>query len=417
MATIPAEQFLKGKKLTLVQSANKPPEPTKKGNPLADFSTGFAKGLLGSAIGTAKTFQGAGQRVLAGVDPTRNLEQVRAETGFKSLGGEQAKQIDEQLKSENTTEKVGKVVAFGAEILTPSGPRKAVTKGAELVAEGAKPVIRAGGRVLKETGEKAYGITVTPEKPTKIAMQTYKAEQGGFFKRLKDVITGTQPEGKPIAPAETAARHGIFGTENELGIQAKRITGELWTGKIQPKLQQVKGKVNMKSFITEVEKEINKSGGDITRRRTLQNALNAIKDDYKNVGKVNLEKLQDYKESWAEFIPDATYAGKPIAAGLKEVHNLMAKKAREVIYKHIGEEGKRAYIDYGNLRSIAEAGVKNTGKDPVSRGFFGNAWEVIMNQAITPVATISGKILYRTGEGLEFVGKRGAKKVKDIIKQ
>ena len=38
-----------------------------------------------------------------------------------------------------------------------------------------------------------------------------------------------------------------------------------------------------------------------------------------------------------------------------------------------------------------------------------------MNKAITPVVTIGGKILYRTGEGLEFIGNRGAKKVGDII--
>jgi hypothetical protein len=38
-----------------------------------------------------------------------------------------------------------------------------------------------------------------------------------------------------------------------------------------------------------------------------------------------------------------------------------------------------------------------------------------MDKAVTPVATVAGKILYKTGSGLEFLGDKGAKKVGDII--
>jgi hypothetical protein len=38
-----------------------------------------------------------------------------------------------------------------------------------------------------------------------------------------------------------------------------------------------------------------------------------------------------------------------------------------------------------------------------------------MDKAVTPVATVVGKILYKTGEGLEFIGESGAKKVGDIV--
>ena len=80
----------------------------------------------------------------------------------------------------------------------------------------------------------------------------------------------------------------------------------------------------------------------------------------------------------------------------------------------MGEEGKQAYLDYGNLKSIRKSGIKSIG-DPAKKSLSRNVWEFVMDKAITPVATIAGKVLYRTGEGLEFIGKAGAKKVKDAI--
>lgn len=289
----------------------------------------------------------------------------------------------------------------------------AVKAGTEL-AKTAKPIARTTGRILKGAGEGAYGITVTPQESTKIAVQAYKAKQPSLSSRVKGFFTGEGVGAKPITEAETAARRGLVGTESELGVQAKKISGELWDNEISPKLDAIKGNVNMKSFIDEIAKEIEKTATGI-RKESLREGLNAFRESYKNVSGISLRKLQDYKESWAEFLPDATYKGKPIANSIKEVHNLAAKKAREIIYKHVGEDGKQAYIDYGNLKSIAQSGIKNVGKDPVSRSISRGAWEFVMNQAITPIATIGGKILYKTGSGLEFIGKKGAKKVRDIV--
>jgi hypothetical protein len=312
----------------------------------------------------------------------------------------------------------GALDALGAEGLIKGGiaATKGVVENAPKVIQAIKPAVSATGRVLKNTGEGAYGITITPEKSTLQAMQNYQAKQPSLFSRIKNMVTGATTDGQPITEANTAARKGLVGTEWQLGVQAKQVANDLWKSTILPKLQSVKGAVNMKSFLGEVEKEIAKSGGDITRRTALKEALNAIKNDYKNVSNINLEKLQDYKKGWAEFLPDATYNGKPIAASLKEVHNLMAQKAREVIYKYIGEEGKQAYIDWGNLQSIEEAGIKSGLGDPAAKSISKNAWQFIMNKVITPIATTGGKVLYKTGEGLEFIGQKGAKKVGDIIK-
>lgn len=283
------------------------------------------------------------------------------------------------------------------------------------MAESAKPLMQAMGRALKGAGESAYGLTVIPEETTKMAVQAYQANQPSLISRVKGLFTGEGVGNKPITEANTAARLGLAGTEWELGVQAKQASGKIWQDVIKPKLASVKGKVNMKSYFDELEKQIIKDTPELGRRKALLEGLEAFKEDFKNVNNISLEKLQEYKEGWAKFIPEATYKGKPIGSALKDVKNMAAEKARKVIYNNIGEDGKQAYIDYGNLKSIMESGIK-TGKDPATRSISRNIWEAVMNKAITPTATFGGKVLYKTGEGLELIGNKGAKTVKDIVK-
>jgi hypothetical protein len=74
----------------------------------------FGVGLLKGASATAQGFQDLGQRVLAGVDPTQNLEQVRQSTGLNTL--------KQDFKAEGGYEKGGKALEFIAELLlTPTG--------------------------------------------------------------------------------------------------------------------------------------------------------------------------------------------------------------------------------------------------------------------------------------------------------
>ena len=271
------------------------------------------------------------------------------------------------------------------------------------------------GRALKETGKSTYGITITPKEQTAKALTNYQAKFPNLYQRVKAMITGKEIAGKPITEAETAARYGIVGTEKELGVQSKRISDSLWNDIIEPNLKAQKKVVNMPTFISELEKEINATP-ELGRRADLIGALKAFKEEYRNVGKIGLEKLQQYKAGWAEFIPEKTYIGKPIGGAYKEIQNLAADKARGIIYNLVGDTGKQAYIDYGNLKSIYEAGTKSTTKDIAKSSGFRVFWRLLMDKALTPIATFSGKILYKTGEGLEFIGNEGAKKVGDIIK-
>lgn len=132
MITLSKEEFIKEygeEALSSIKSTSSVSPDKEMG--FADTVTGFAKGVgkgaIQSTIGTARTFQSIGQGVLAGIDPTRNIEDIK-EMGLPSLNGEQAEEIDNILKSENNAEKAGKLTAFIAELLLPTGSRSAVSK-------------------------------------------------------------------------------------------------------------------------------------------------------------------------------------------------------------------------------------------------------------------------------------------------
>jgi len=332
-----------------------------------------------------------------------------------------------QAFAEKNPERAGDIADSANILLTLMGEKpaqKALEQSFKLAGQAPKAVIGVTGKAietagtgLKGAGKAAYGLTVVPEESTRLIMQAYEAQRPTLFGRIKNLLTRAETETglPPITPAETAARYGLTGTEWGLGVKAKRAANDLWTGIVAPKLQAVKGEVGMKNFLSLVRKEVLKETTGIKKNQMLE-AFDAFVEPYNKVGKIGLTKLQEYKEAWAEFLPESVYKGKPIGGALKRVQDIATRKAREVIYKYVGKDGKQAYIDYGNLKSIEKAGIKSM-HDPATRGITRNIWEFIMNKAITPVATIGGKILYRTGEGLEFIGRRGAKKVGDIIDQ
>ena len=323
-----------------------------------------------------------------------------------------------QTKAGETTERIAEDVGNLSTIAATAtiGPRVPQVAGtvAKTAVKPVAPIARGTGRTLKNLGEKSYSLTVTPEEGALLAKQSYEATRGSVFNKVKNVMTGDDID-KPTMPANTAARKGLVGTEWQLGVQAKRVADDLWTKTIAPRLDEVKGQVGMKSFFGTVEKQIKRGTKELSRKNAKLEALQALREEFKNVNNVSLKKLQAYKEGWAEFIPEATYKGKPIASALKDVKNVAAEQARKVIYKFAGDDIKQAYIDYGNLKSIAKAGIKSVG-DPAKKGISRNVWEFVMDKLVTPVATISGKVLYRTGEGFEFIGKKGARKVGDVIK-
>ncbi|MEK7180140.1 MAG: hypothetical protein AAB706_01580 [Patescibacteria group bacterium] len=367
-------------------------ELPKQPSAVGGFIKGVAKGFVGDiARPTAQLLQGTGQRILAAIDPTKNLEEIQSETGFKSLDDRtpEGQSVAEALKTRGASETTGRVAINIASFFIPTAP-----------------AVQVAGRVVSTAGRVATRAGIGLSAKEAPLVQAYKARYS-VPQRILAALTG-KVTGKPITNAETALRQNIFGTETMIGVQSRRAATNIWSKILSPALDKSSQKVNMSSFIDDMAKQIDEIP-ELTRKSELQQALNAFKDDYGKVGEVSVKKLQQFKEGWAKFLPDKVYKGKPIASSFKEIQAMAASQARTIIYKALeGVEGKAAYFDYGNLKNLQEMGQKAMTGSKL-KGGAGSFISGIYDKVITPIATTGGLTLYRTGEGIEFVGRQGVK--------
>src|SRR3990172_2008896 len=271
---------------------------------------------------------------------------------------------------------------------------------------GTGKITAAGG---KQVFKSAFDLTAKEA----LLVQAYKAKVP-FSQRFMAALKGKEIAQAPITAGETAFRKGLVGTETMIGVQAKRATTNLWDDMINPALSQTKEKVNMKSFFKDIEKKIVNETKDAARRRDLLDALGSLKDDYKHIPNVSYSRLQGIKSDWAKFVPEKAYKGKPIAGAYNEVKNMAAEEARHKIYSALGEEVKQAYLDYGNLKGLMQWGRKAM-TEGAFKGGFGSFMSAFYDTTMTPIKTIGGKIIYKTGKGLELIGEKGAKTIADIF--
>ena len=366
---------------------------------LANVGIGAVKGAIGDiARPTAQLLQSAGQRVIAGITPGKTYQDIRQETGFKSLQDETAEgqSVVESLKTEGAGQMTGRVATNIASFFIPTAP----------VAGVAGKVATNAGKLTTRAG---IGLSAK-EAPL---MQSYLA-RNSVPQRILTALTG-KGSTAPITNAETALRNNLFGTESMIGVKAKRAASNIWDTIISPVIKTTDEKVNMPGFIDEIQGGVDNIV-ELTRKSELQNALNAFKDDYAKVGDVSYETLQKFKEGWAKFIPEKAYKGKPIGSAFREIQNMAADLARNKIYKLFPEDtGRVAYIDYGNLLNLQQMGQKAmTGAK--LKGGAGSFISGLYDKVVTPIATTGGLALYRTGEGLQFVGRSGAKILGDLFK-
>jgi len=319
---------------------------------------------------------------------------------------------DNPEKAQDIIDIVNTIALSGGKIIEK--PLEKVTE--KIIPNIAEKTISKTGEVIKNTGTDLYKISVPMQEATKTAEKVYLASKPTLIERVKELFTGNKKKllNKPTTEAETAARIGLVGTEKQLGVQAERNLNKLWNNTVKPALETSKNKTDMKIFLKEIKDEIIANNPVGVRRNQLLKSYQSFSEPFKKVGKISDSKLQTYKEDWAKFIPEASRKGVPIGSTLKEIQDIASKKARTILYNSLGGDVKTAYLDYGNLKSISKLYEKV--QDPLrSKGAFKQGWEFILDTALTPIATIGGQVLYRTGQGVEFIGQKGAKKVGDII--
>lgn len=390
--------------------------------------------FLGQGAGVANDVIGEGLKSLGKVTGITDnvIKPTLSSILSTDIGKKGVQAIESGMESYNQFKKENPVVANNLEAVLNIGALLPVGKATELggkvlktgvstAGEASKVLAKEASPILKTIGEKTTGLVVKMEEPTKLALQSYEASQPSLFNRVKNIFTGEKPQAngltKPITEANTAVRLVEPGTEWQVGVNAKRVSQDLWKQTIEPAIKQSKNVNNMQEFISNIKNRVISETKDLDRRKVLLKALDSFSEDYKAVRNFSDSKLQQYKEGWARFVPEKTYKGEPIAAASKEIRAIAADEARQRLYNILPSgKAKQAYIDYGNLQSLAEGGIKSV-EGLTDKSFSRKIYEALIDKAVTPVATIAGKILYKTGEGLEFIGNRGAKKVKDILKQ
>lgn len=301
----------------------------------------------------------------------------------------------EAMQQEKNTNEVAKSGGIGATI-------GAVTAGASKII----------GDVAKSAGKKIYDFVIPTSMKEAKLLQSYRANVP-FTERLSTALAGGESKA-PTTAASTAFDQGLKGTESMIGIQAKRASNNIWKDVIKPSLDKSNAVVDMPTFFDSVEKKIISETPELSRQKDLLEALQAMKEDYSGVGQVTLNDLQKFKEGWAQFVPEKAYMGKPISGAFNDVKDTAADLARQAIYNNLGKDVKKAYFDYGNLQGLQELGQKAMTGGKL-KGGFGSFWSAIKDMALTPIGTVGGRTLYRTGQGIQFFGKPGAAILSDIL--
>lgn len=273
-------------------------------------------------------------------------------------------------------------------------------------------VLGAAGKVISGLGKAAYKAVIPTSEREAGLMQAYKASMP-FAKRVQAALTGAETK-VPTTAADTAFSQGLKGTESMLGVQANRAASNIWSDVISPALKGAKEAVNMPAFFEDAATSITKNTKELGDRAARLEALKSIADEYASKPTALLEELQGFKEGWASHVPNKYYNGKDITATYNAVRAELADQARQKIYGALGKDVKQAYFDYGNLKAVMELGKKamTGGK---MKGGFGSFWTAIKDMALTPVATVGGRTVYRVGQGIELTGKNGATILSDII--
>lgn len=349
---------------------------------------GILGGMAGGAVASPTVF-GIPAGVIAG---------GAAGAGIGASAGEAAKQGLEKAEGTRQQMSGGDIAKTGLEY------------GALEMVGG--PAASLVGKGLMAGGETAAKLFIPTNAKEAALMQGYKAANP-FWDRVTNLFTGGG-EKAPTTMAQTAFDKGLMGTETGIGIRADRAATKLWDDAISPALKQSKQKVDMASFFKEAEQQIIRDNPELGRQKALREALDAVKSDYKGKKTMTMEQLQDLKKGWAKFVPQKAYRGKDIAGATNDVNNILADTARQKIYDAVGDNVKQAYIDYGNLLGLQELGQRSMTGGKL-KGGFGSFWSAIKDTALVPSGTIGGQTVYKAGQGVEFLGKPGARTIRDLL--
>lgn len=231
-----SEQFEQLKTKLQTSKTSGASAPSLDGFSAASFLKGAAKGAIDTTVQTARMLQGGGQRVLAGLDPTKTVKDVQQTTGFKSLGGNEAKQIDENLESKNKSETAGKVTETIAEFLLPFLSTEKVTSAIGKASGAVEDLTTKVGQKLTTNGEGVASKTakaVLGEKDAEI-VKSAQNPVAKLFKsgerKVQDVVTNIEKGVSTFEEGSKKALQAVKDSIPEIAVKPQAIAEKVNQG-------------------------------------------------------------------------------------------------------------------------------------------------------------------------------------------
>lgn len=305
---------------------------------------------------------------------------------------------------------IGAIAGKGAQ-----AAKKGILVSAGKALEGSADAVTTAGRATKGAGSALYRSAITPNVKEAERILNYQANSP-FLTRVSDTLTG-KADNVPITRGQTALERGIAGTETMVGVQAKRVSDKLWKDEIAPAVAKSDVQMTKQELFATAAARI-EATTDPTRRAALQNALDALAEDYAAFPDTfDLTKAQSLKRDLAEFTPAKIFKGQEVASEVRTLQADMADAIRQKTYDALADEGiKRKYLDWANLHELEKIGVK-----AISEGSFkggsGTLVSGLWDMATVPIKTIGGQVLYRVGNKVEFLGNKGIKSFGQWLQQ
>lgn len=264
-------------------------------------------------------------------------------------------------------------------------------------------------QIIKGAGSALYKTAITPNVDEAKAILRYRANTP-FLTRLQNMDANA-----PMTRSQTALEKGIAGTESMIGVQARKEADKLWNKEIAPLVAKSDVQMTKDELFTPALERI-LAIEDPTRRKAMEDAFEALVDDYKAYPEAfGLEQAQKLKRDIAKFTPTKIFKGKDVANEMRTIQADMASAIRQKTYDSFPDENiKKMYLDWANLDELEGLGIKAISEASFKAGS-GTLLSGIWDMATTPIKSVGGQMLYRAGNALEFTAPKGTKTVGEYL--
>lgn len=131
---------------------------------------------------------------------------------------------------------------------------------------------------------------------------------------------------------------------------------------------------------------------DPTRRKALETALEARREDYADSDVWSLKLAQALKRDLDTFTPAKTFRGQDVASEVRTLQHAMADAIRQKTYASLDDVNiKKDYLDWANLDELQKVGVKAITDTKLKGGagtLVGGMWDMLT----VPVKTVGGRV-------------------------